>query len=625
MNRSTDSAKPTSWHACDWLALLAIVGGLLGRLWLALDIPLVADEAYYWEWSRRLAFSFYDQGPGVAVYIRAFTALFGETHLALKLAAITAAAISLLYFHASTRWLNFQPWQRLTAVLIVIALPGFFGGAILIMHDSPLMIAWSAALYYAIRYISSGSTVETRNARWLLAVFVCVGLGALAKHTMVFFAVAFALWLLADRREWAHFRLPAFWIGCGVSLTLLTPVLIWNAEHNWDGVTAILYLRSSQGSKGSAESAASYLVGQLLSFSPLWLAVLIGYALTTLVRRLRGAIASAPGVGRLQTAALRTMLGNFLRYGDGTGARETDPVRRLLWFNALILPLFFFVLSASRAIQGNWTFASYFACVLLLIGAAGGSASSQSNTQQPRSPGQRLAFATFLVGILPTLLLDFLAYGSVPLAKAAAARGYAIESYFVPGYRPVGFREAVQAVARFRDQEAPDAGIVASHRYQDAALASWFLERESAAKSFVSSMNIMTRNQYNYWAGLERGRDYVVFYIHEKTCKRSEVLIEPMLNFMFDDVEAYPEEDVVVNGVTVKRYQLFLARNYRRSWEDMVYNYFVRKSIQDMMPNLRGYFSEVDTKEGQADAMMQLQKMRMARAGGDDCGFLGAL
>lgn len=629
MNRSSvsqDSAptRAPAWHACDWLALLAIAGSLLVRFWLALDIPLVADEAYYWEWSRRLAFSFYDQGPGVAVYIRAFTAVFGDTQFALKLAAIAAAAISLLCFHASTRWLSFQPWQRLVAVLVVLALPGFFGGAILIMHDSPLMIAWSAALYFTIRYITSGSSPANRSTGFLLAIFVCVGLGALAKHTMVFFALAFALWMLSDRREWALFRVPAFWIGCGISIAILAPIFIWNAQNNWDGVTAILYLRSSLGSKGGVETAASYLVGQLLSFSPLWLLVFMGFALSVLGQRIRRAVANAPGVGRLQTAALRRMIGNFIRNDNANSENPTPPVRRLLWFNALILPLFFLAMSASREIQGNWTFASYLACVLLLIGAArpnAGAGATDSTSPAPRSFGRKLATAIFVIGIVPTLLLDMLAYASVPLAKAAAARGYQIESYFVPGYRPVGFREAIDAVARFRDREAPDAGIVASHRYQDAAIASWHLLNQPE----VSSMNVMTRNQYNYWPGLEKGRDYVVFYIHEKTCKRSEVLVEPMLNFMFDEVEAYPEEDVVVDGVTVKRYQLFLARNYRRSWEDMVYNYFVRKSIQDMMPNLRGYFSEVDTSEGQADAMVQLQKMRMARAGGDDCGFLGGL
>ena len=117
----------------------------------------------------------------------------------------------------------------------------------------------------------------------------------------------------------------------------------------------------------------------------------------------------------------------------------------------------------------------------------------------------------------------------------------------------------------------------------------------------------------------------MVFYIHEKTCERSEVLIQPTLTFMFDEVEEFPERDIVVNGAVVKRYQVYLARNYRRSWEDMVYNYFVRRSIQDMMPNLRGYYSEVDTRSGQADAMLALQKMRASRAGGTGCGIFGSL
>jgi uncharacterized membrane protein len=36
----------------------------------SLNVGLVPDEGYYWEWSRNLEFSYYDQGPGVAIYIK---------------------------------------------------------------------------------------------------------------------------------------------------------------------------------------------------------------------------------------------------------------------------------------------------------------------------------------------------------------------------------------------------------------------------------------------------------------------------------------------------------------------------------------------------------------------------
>lgn len=604
------------FHSFDLIALIVLGASLLVRLLLSLDIPLVADEAYYWEWSRQLDFSYYDQGPGVALYIRAFTAILGDTHFALKLAAIAAALITVLLFYATTWRLGFSPVRRMLAVLIVTFLPGYFAGAILIMHDSPFMIAWAAALYFTVAYIRSGESVATRRPLYLWLVFACVGLGELSKHTMAFFALSFAIWMFTDRRELRLFTKWYFWGGCALALALVSPILIWNANHNWDGVTAILYLRSSLGSSGGAETAANYLVGQLLTFSPLWLLVFAGLAISAANKTIRAKLAAFRARRSKSNKNREEALSDGGAKIEDSQANDstTPPEIRFLWINALILPLFFLYLSASREIQGNWTFASYLACVLLIVRALPERWSAAGRSS-------RLAVIAFAAGTIFTVALNVLAYFSIPLVKIAQAQGYKIESYFVPGYRPVGFAEAIAEITAFRDREAPDAGIVASNRYQDAAVASW----HSPGQPFVTSMNVMQRNQYNYWPGLEKGRDYVVYYIHEKTCERSEVFIQPTLGFMFDEVEEFPERDVVVDGTVVKRYQVYIARNYRRSWEDMVYNYFVRRSIQDMMPNLRGYFSKVDTKSGQADAMLALQRLRAARAGGDGCGFLSGL
>ena len=42
-------------------------------------LPLSADEAYYWLWSRHLAAGYYDHPPAIAFVIRAGTLLFGDT------------------------------------------------------------------------------------------------------------------------------------------------------------------------------------------------------------------------------------------------------------------------------------------------------------------------------------------------------------------------------------------------------------------------------------------------------------------------------------------------------------------------------------------------------------------
>jgi hypothetical protein len=63
-----------------WALLLLVVS--IFRITIAVFLPLLPDEAYYWTWSQNLDFSYYDQGPGVAVWIWFFVSLFGNSLLA---------------------------------------------------------------------------------------------------------------------------------------------------------------------------------------------------------------------------------------------------------------------------------------------------------------------------------------------------------------------------------------------------------------------------------------------------------------------------------------------------------------------------------------------------------------
>src|SRR5947208_1514972 len=67
--RQTGGASGPSPGVCRLMALLLIVGGALARLtYLAWYSPLdlSPDEAHYWDWSRRLDWSYYGKGPLVA-------------------------------------------------------------------------------------------------------------------------------------------------------------------------------------------------------------------------------------------------------------------------------------------------------------------------------------------------------------------------------------------------------------------------------------------------------------------------------------------------------------------------------------------------------------------------------
>ena len=70
-------------------ALTALIGGfMLLRLALAATVPLLPQEAYYWQWSLEPDWSYFDHPPLVAWSIAASTALFGQTSFGVKAAAV---------------------------------------------------------------------------------------------------------------------------------------------------------------------------------------------------------------------------------------------------------------------------------------------------------------------------------------------------------------------------------------------------------------------------------------------------------------------------------------------------------------------------------------------------------
>ncbi|HYS44840.1 MAG TPA: glycosyltransferase family 39 protein, partial [Rhizomicrobium sp.] len=62
---------------------------LLGlRAIMAAQLPLSADEAYYWLWSRHLAAGYFDHPPMIAWLINAGTTLFGDTPIGVRFAGV---------------------------------------------------------------------------------------------------------------------------------------------------------------------------------------------------------------------------------------------------------------------------------------------------------------------------------------------------------------------------------------------------------------------------------------------------------------------------------------------------------------------------------------------------------
>ena len=71
--------------AAAWrLALLVLLAAAGIRALLSWLVPLLPDETYYWEWTRRPDASYYDHPPGIAALVTFGTSLLGDTRAGVR-------------------------------------------------------------------------------------------------------------------------------------------------------------------------------------------------------------------------------------------------------------------------------------------------------------------------------------------------------------------------------------------------------------------------------------------------------------------------------------------------------------------------------------------------------------
>jgi 4-amino-4-deoxy-L-arabinose transferase-like glycosyltransferase len=424
-----------------WRTAVAIVVALgLIRLLMAAYTPLVPDEAYYWEWSRRLAPGYFDHPPVIALLISAGTALFGPTPLGVRFFSVLAGITSMLLVvdlakrHGGAR-------AALYAAVISGCVPLAAAGLVLAAPDAPMLFAFALGISAVDRALAAPLRSPESLAWWLLAG-LAAGLGMASKYPAVLLPLGVMLAFLLRPSLRRQLRTPGPYVACLVALVPFLPVLVWNAMHGWASF-AFQLQHGLGGSGGSALMRQLDLLGNQLGIvSPLLFVLLtlaVGAALrpATPDRRYTIAMTAAITFGFFAYSALR---------------QRVEPN----WPAPAYLPGF--VLLAILAAEGRWRGWVQAGCGLAAVMVA-------------------LIYVQALVPVLP-----------VPARKDPMARGY-------------GWTTLAEAVDRARSPAAPGGvGVpwVAANRYQDAAQLAFHLP----ANPTVFSLNLASRrNQYDYWPG----------------------------------------------------------------------------------------------------------------------------
>jgi len=212
--------------------VLVIGIGFLLRLALAPVYGLTYNETYVVVLSRHLSLSYVDHPPLAMWLVAAARFLTGsESDVIVRLPFI------LLF--AGTTWLIYDLGRSLFS-----AMAGFY--AALALNLSPMF-----SLFMGVFAVTDGPMLFFLVlATWLLqrALFQAQGLGAfgywlatgaatgaamLSKYNAAFFGIGAVLFILTQP-AYRHWLLrPAPYLGAVLAFLIFSPVLIWNAQHDW--------------------------------------------------------------------------------------------------------------------------------------------------------------------------------------------------------------------------------------------------------------------------------------------------------------------------------------------------------------------------------------------------------
>jgi 4-amino-4-deoxy-L-arabinose transferase-like glycosyltransferase len=293
---------------------------------------LAPDEAHYWDWSRRLAWSYYSKGPLVAWLIRASDELVGDWSVRLTGDRAAAVRLPAALCHAGllTGWYLLgwrvfgSPGIALAGVLLSLGLPLVRMGAVLMTIDPPLLACWCWAVWGVV------CAVQGRPVGWWIAA-VATALGVLAKLTMLLLPLLIAAWLVCHHRRSSTLR-GLLVVSAGAIAGLL-PMVLWNAQHDWVTVRHVLGQVAAVGqpqvSRFHWKGPLLFIAGQCGTLFGLWI------------------------------VAFLAAIWHF------RPSRCPDPALRWLWWSSGPLWLFFAAVSIIKPGQPNWPAPAYVGGLLL--------------------------------------------------------------------------------------------------------------------------------------------------------------------------------------------------------------------------------------------------------------------
>lgn len=432
-------------------------------------LDLSPDEAHYWEWSRRLDLSYYSKGPMIAYLIYLSTSIFGDTVFGIRIMAVIFSALSSILLYSLGKNLYDEKVGLSSAILLQIV-PLFSAFGVLFTIDSPFIFFWILSLFLFWKAINRKALSVMRNEfeeneikpshitdhssliYWRF-LGLSIGLGLLTKYTMVFFYPCAFLFLLLSKEYRKLLLTKGPYIAFIISLIVFSPVIIWNANHDWITLKHTAgQAHIAEGIRISLKSFFEFLGSQFGVITPLLL-VLMAVSVWRLRKKREGAF--------------------------------------LFWF--LIPVIAFFLLKSMQAkVQANWALPGY------LSGIVAFSAFYMKRFHSEGKGIKILIAVAVLLSVIITAIAHYPSIINLPVKQD-------------PTLRLRGWKELGAEVTNIYERKSVDRPVfIFSDRYQVSSELAFYVKGHPV----TYCINLGRRmNQYDLWPGFNNLLHYDAIFV----------------------------------------------------------------------------------------------------------------
>lgn len=185
------------------------------------------DELYFLACGEHLAAGYVDHPPLVPWLARLSRELFGDSLPGLRLWALLGGGLAVLLAGVLARRLGGGRFAQAVACLAVLIAPVYLRVGSHLVTPSLELPLWLAGAWLVTRLLQGD------DPRLWLAVGALVGVGILARYSVLLFALGLLVGLAVVREKREEFCNPWLWGAMGLAALIALPNFLWQVQQGW--------------------------------------------------------------------------------------------------------------------------------------------------------------------------------------------------------------------------------------------------------------------------------------------------------------------------------------------------------------------------------------------------------